>query len=92
MVILTSIPGLVRETVSVDLDSVAAGRSLRFEADCRGLKVGMFVKVRPVTALTAGLEVVGADCVTKDKVQVTVINATAAPIDEGAVSFQVFAL
>jgi hypothetical protein len=86
-------PGIFRKIVNIDPASVAAGRSNRQDVTVSGVQPGMILAIRPVAALTAGLEVLGlADCFTAGTLTVTFVNTSAAPIDNAAADFMVVSL
>jgi len=82
----SEVKGLSYGTGAIDLDSVAAGETGSGTITVTGAAAGDIVVVNP-PALTTGLGFAGAAVTGANTVTVYVVNASAAPIDEGEVTF-----
>lgn len=82
----SEVKGLSYGTASIDFDSVAAGETGSATVTVTGAASGDIVVVNP-PALTTGLGFAGAAVTAANTVTVYVVNASAAPIDEGAATF-----
>lgn len=82
----TVIKTIKKGTASVDFDSITNGETGSKTFTVTGAAVGDVVVVNPPT-LTTGLAFAGAAVTGANTVTVYALNASAAPIDEGAATF-----
>jgi hypothetical protein len=76
-------------TAPLDPASVAAATAVEQTFNVPGLRVGDMVQVTK-PSLSAGLAIGGARVSARDTLAVTFLNATAAPIDPGSESYQIY--
>lgn len=82
----TTVTKIVKGTASVNFDSIANGATGSKTFTVTGAAVGDVIVVNP-PALTTGLGFAGAAVTGSNTVTVYALNASAAPIDEGAATF-----
>ena len=73
-------------TTSINVASVAANTTAEQEFTIPGLRTGDFVRASK-PSLSAGLGVVNARVSAADKIAISFVNATAAPIDPAAETY-----